>query len=474
MSIISEIVSPARRWFEQDRLRWIKILVISGILLFSVYFVPRIVTGNRRSLILLLLYLSFLGLLVLLRWPAIGLILTIMGGALIPFSGPSGLNVAFIGIALLLGLWLLEMIVRDRKIQLMASRTILPAIIFIVISIIVFVVGQIHWYPFASQAPIDAQIGGLAIFLLSLGTFILAAHILRDMRWLQALTWSFIALGGIYVIGRILGVGSIVDRFYQNGFTAGSMFWTWLVALTFSQAAFNHRLHWRIRVVLWGVLLITLYVAIVPAYDWKSGWIPPLAAIASILGFRYWRRLWILLPLAIIPANYIMTNAIATDRGSYGTRLDAWALVIRIVKVNPILGLGFANYRFYTHLFPYRGVFWTLNSHNQYVDIYAQTGLLGLACLIWLAWEFVRLGWSLRQRAPEGFAQAYVYGVLGGIVGMIISGFFVDWFLPFVYNIGMSGFRSSMLAWLFLGGLVSLEQIVRNKDVTLQGNGPVE
>jgi hypothetical protein len=33
-----------------------------------------------------------------------------------------------------------------------------------------------------------------------------------------------------------------------------------------------------------------------------------------------------------------------------------------------------------------------------------------------------------------------------------------DWILPFFYNIGLTGFRASMLAWIFLGGLVFLEQ----------------
>jgi len=38
--------------------------------------------------------------------------------------------------------------------------------------------------------------------------------------------------------------------------------------------------------------------------------------------------------------------------------------------------------------------------------------------------------------------------------------------VPFFYNIGLSGFRSSMFGWLFLGGLVSLEQMVRKQKLT--------
>jgi hypothetical protein len=50
-----------------------------------------------------------------------------------------------------------------------------------------------------------------------------------------------------------------------------------------------------------------------------------------------------------------------------------------------------------------------------------------------------------------------------------MSGMLVDWFLPFAYNIGLNGFRSSMFAWLFLGGLVSLEQIIdRQRQVSAE------
>jgi hypothetical protein len=34
-----------------------------------------------------------------------------------------------------------------------------------------------------------------------------------------------------------------------------------------------------------------------------------------------------------------------------------------------------------------------------------------------------------------------------------------DWILPFVYNVGFSGFQASVLVWLFLGGLVAVEQM---------------
>ena len=154
------------------------------------------------------------------------------------------------------------------------------------------------------------------------------------------------------------------------------------------------------------------------------------------------------------------------DEYSISTRFDAWLIMAQIIKISPLLGLGFANYYWYTPLFPIRGYAVSFNSHNNYVDIVAQTGLVGLVCFLWFLWEVGRLGWRLRERVPAGFAQAYVYGALGGLAGMAVAGMLGDWVLPFFYNIGLNGFRSSMLGWLFLGGLVSLEQMVRTQKLS--------
>ena len=104
----------------------------------------------------------------------------------------------------------------------------------------------------------------------------------------------------------------------------------------------------------------------------------------------------------------------------------------------------------------------------QYVDLIAQTGILGLACFLWFFGAVGWLGWQLRQRVPDGFARAYVYGAIGGVAGTLVSAAFGDWVIPFFYNINLGGFRASMLSWLFLGGLVALEQIYKRSPALHQ------
>lgn len=71
--------------------------------------------------------------------------------------------------------------------------------------------------------------------------------------------------------------------------------------------------------------------------------------------------------------------------------------------------------------------------------------------------------WRLRQRVTDGFARAYTTAAIGGIVGMLVAGVLGDWVIPFVYNIGLAGFRSAILGWLFLGGVIALAGIKGNK-----------
>ncbi len=381
--------------------------------------------------------------------------------AFVLFAGQGRFNIAIIGVVITIVSWLLAMINRQRKIAIIQSRVNKPIFFLIGVSLVSFGVGMVPWFSFSQTAPLEAQLGGLSIFLLSVGALLVTANLIKEIYVLERLTWVIILLGGVYVLGRLLGdSGYFITRWYHNSIPSGSMFWTWLVALLFSQTLINKSLHHFWRFALLVLLIATFYVAYVINYDWKSGWMPPLVTIAAIMTVRYWR---IARYVAIIVAPpvfyYLSAKAIATDQYSWSTRLDAWLVVLEIAKASPIIGLGFANYYWYARLFPIRGYFIRFNSHNQYIDLIAQTGLLGFIGFIWFFWEETKLGFWLRNRVPEGFPQAYVYGVLGGVAGTIVAAFLVDWVLPFVYNIGMRGFRASVLAWILMGGLVSIERI---------------
>jgi O-antigen ligase len=332
-------------------------------------------------------------------------------------------------------------------------------LVFVAVSCLAFVVGQLPWFNFTRNAPLDAKLGGLALFILAALTFLLAANQVRELVWLQRLTFAFLAIGGLYIFGRMVpGLGQVTRYLFQSQ-AIGGVFWACLPALALGQALFNRDLKLGWRVVLIVLVLAAVYVAYVQNYRWKSGWIPALTGVAVVVWLRN-PRVGLAMALAALPLVWrIVPDLLASDTYSISTRFDAWVILAEIVKVSPIIGMGFGNYYWYTPLFGIRGFDVSFNSHNNYVDIIAQTGVVGLVCLSWFFWETGRLGRELRNRVPTGFPRGYVYGVLGAFVATLVAGMLGDWMLPFVYNVGLAGFRTGVLIWFFLGGLVLLENL---------------
>ena len=456
-------ISLKRRWPHPslpDSRSWLRPLLIAGLLLVSGSLA--FLAATRQATVVLILVIGAGLVLIGLLRPPLGLTAVALAGLIVPYSGPGGLNVTVILVALFLGSWLVQLAVSPGRPLLASSRPVRAVLAFVVIACLAFAVGQLPWFVFAPHAPLVAQFGGFSIVVLSAGTFLLAAHLIRELQWLRRMTWAFLALAALSVLFRSvlpeLGLNT------QDWFRPmGSVFLIWLVAIAFSQAAYNRDLPVGWRLALGGLLLVTLYVQLVLKFADKSGWVPALVCIAAVVGFRSLRAGLALVPVVGLVAWVVAPSVIGSDAYSISTRFEAWEIVAQIIRVSPILGLGFANYYWYTPLFPLRGYLISFSSHNNYVDIVAQAGLIGLACFVWFLWEVGRVGWRLRESAPIGFARAYVYGALGALVGMVVAGMLGDWVLPFFYNIGLEGFRSSMLGFLFLGGLVSLEQLVSRR-----------
>lgn len=414
--------------------------------------------GTQRLFVLLLALLGGATILLLLiRQIRIGFVFLLLASMFVPFSGPGGVNATIFVIALMLVLWLLNMVVVERQFNIIKSRIVLPTVLFILVSILAFGMGQIPWLQFANQAPLDAQLGGFAVFALSLGFMLATAHLIQNTKWLEIIVWGFIGLSMPLVLIRAFDLP--IGQFYRQGFTAQSMLWTWLVALMIGQLLFNGTLSRRFRWLLLIGLLLTFYVAMVKQNDWKSGWVPAALVVVIAVGLKYIKVVRFAIPFMLIGAISLVQYLIASDQYSWDTRVDAWRIVLEISKVSPILGLGFANYYWYVPLFRIRGFYVQFSSHNQYVDIIAQTGVLGLLCCVWLFFEIGRLAWYLMEHLPEGFDKAYSYGTFFGLIGCIMAGFLADWLLPFVYNIGLDGFRASILPWVFFGGLIAIEKI---------------
>lgn len=450
---------------------WFNRLLVAGALALAAA-VP-LQLSTRLQMLLLAALVGAGGVLLLLQAPRLGLVGLVFVALTVPSPRlPGGLNVAVLLLGLLVGLWLFDMAVRRRQIMLFASPMTRPLLVMVAAAALAFVAGQLAWFPTAPHAPLDSQLGGLAIYVLSAGAFLLTAHQFEDLRWLARLTWAFLALGALFIAGWLLpGVDRLTRPLFQFGATANAMLWLWIVTLALSQALFNEKLARPARAALLGLTLATLFVAFVINGEWKSGYLPAFVAVGVLVALRSPKAALLMALVGPVLALYISSQAIASDEYSYSTRLDAWIIVLNMVRESPILGFGPANYYWYTPLFPIRGYAVQFNSHNQYIDIVAQTGLVGLAAFLWFMGSVALVAWRLRWRAPLGFGRAYIHGALAGVAGMLAAGVLVDWILPFVYNIGLNGYRGSMLGWLFLGGVMSIERMVQRQAAATAGTG---
>lgn len=419
---------------------------------------------------------GIVGTFAVLRWPSLGPVGLIVASLTIPFGIGTGtdseINVAIIGVVALFGLWVLDVLLR-RDARLTPWRLYVPLFALPVVATLAFAFGYKPEIPFADVAPLRAQVGGLAIFWISPVALVVVGRQVRGSRWLHALTWVYVVLGGVYIGARLAHISIVTATVFQPGVTNGSLFYVWLVALSFSQAAFNEMLRIPFRLGCAAIAASALYLGFFQVRDWNSGWVPPLVAVGIAILIA---RPRVGGPVAILSAAGLVLNSEAVrglllnDYKQYDilTREAAWTTLIPLIKINPILGLGPANYYWYTPLFTILGWNVRFNSHEQYMDLILQTGILGLVCFVWLVAEVWQLGFSLRSRVRPGFPQAYVYGALGGLAATVVAGFLGDWFLPFVYNIGFVGFRASVLGWIFLGGLIVLHrELYASSDETL-------
>jgi len=407
---------------------------------------------------------------ILIRNPFWGLLILVFASLVIPFSIGTGtksqINTSILLVAFLTGLWLIDMLVFKKTVTIKKSITFIPILLLSLVALLSFLIGQLPWFGNAIKAPIQAQLGGLSLFWLSTAAFLLTAHQIKQTKQLEWLVWTFLLITGILIIIRINPFPtSILNKLSSSGIW-GSMLWVWFVALSLSQLLINNDLRKSSKIFLSISLAIAFFQVYTGMRSWASGWLPVTVTIIVILLFTY-PRLGISLSIIgviiiILKFSSIYNVIMATEEYSAITRWEAWKVIIKMAKENPITGFGPANYYAYSALFPLLGYYVNFNSHSQYFDLLAQTGILGLVFYLWFAAEIFHLGWNLLKINIKGFPKAYVIGVIAGLAGTITSGILGDWVIPFVYNIGLQGFRTSIFPWIFFGGLVSLSFI--NKE----------
>jgi putative inorganic carbon (hco3(-)) transporter len=149
----------------------------------------------------------------------------------------------------------------------------------------------------------------------------------------------------------------------------------------------------------WGSFAIALLV--LWFFAWRKGWLSLQKSFAIVI-------LTVLLAASF--HDTIRTRLVSDDRGAAYSRIPLMDLAFRLIKENPILGVGPNNFAFVIddYITPEFRNAWIYTVHNKYLLIWAETGIVGLLAFLWFVAATLRAAWhcgrsSDRVVAPLGF-----------------------------------------------------------------------
>jgi|GEM_PF-955827 len=132
------------------------------------------------------------------------------------------------------------------------------------------------------------------------------------------------------------------------------------------------------------------------------------------------------------------------------SRLALWGTAGAMFLHHPVLGVGYGNYRsLYNDYLP--GVAPNeLDTHNLYLQLLAETGIIGFAAFFFLIGSFVRIAVKLARNA-DPWCRLLGIGLGGALAATLIHGL-----VDFLFNVSP---QFGGLFWLILAlGLIAYEQ----------------
>ncbi len=297
--------------------------------------------------------------------------------------------------------------------------------------------GRWRWLVYAvAVAAAGNALVGLYIFLGGSG----ADHLLILTRFYRA----FGTFGQPNPFGGFMGIALPVCSMAAWGM-AGRLWTNWRAGKPVNAAQIAQLLAWTAAALLVAVALLA---------SWSRGAWLGTAVAALVLVIALPRRLLhglllaltavalavVLWQMGILPDALVsrLTSSVVdlvaindvrgidAHAGNYAVieRLAHWQAAVEMARDHPYFGVGLGNYS--VRYEQYRLINWQLplgHAHNTYLNLLAETGMVGL--LAYLAyWAFMlRICWSLR-RHPDILARSLGVGLLGCWIYLAAHSFF--------------------------------------------------
>jgi O-antigen ligase len=270
--------------------------------------------------------------------------------------------------------------------------------------------------------------------------FMIAASVVRDKRQAQLLVLTM-ALSTLVVNRSFYDMvgGRDFSRYSDSARYAGQLgyagpngfaaFEVMAAAFFIGIAAYQKKLYLKLATL--GLVATCVY-CILFSFS-RAAYMGLLATLVTV-GFMKERKLLILAAAAVIGWQTLLPPAVQqrismTSQSSFdGQELDSssqarvnlWEDALSLFQESPLLGSGFDTYAFLRRV----GEFG--DTHNYYVKVLVETGLIGLLLYLWMLKEMWFLGYSLARSAEDPFWKAVGLGFVALVTSAILLNFFGD------------------------------------------------
>jgi hypothetical protein len=427
--------------------------------------------------------IGLVGLQYILPRPELAPVLILFAALFLPIELPTGTESRLVD-SLLLTLfftstWVTNMIIIEKRFSLRpspANRPLMALMISILFTLLWSIVFRDPLVTSWKSFPIVQTASAITMIMLP-GAFLLVANHINDLKLLKIMVALVLAAGAISAV-------SWLGRIDFSLVNDGGMFSMLIVGVSAGLAFFIREMVIFRRVLLLMLTAAWIYIRFVLGITWLAGWLPSMI-ILGLLSFRrsklfFFTLLALGLIFILINADYYLGTVLADETDESGhTRMAAWEVNWRVTSKHLLFGTGPAGYAaYYMSYYPKEG----MATHNSFMDVLAQTGLVGTFFVLWfffaLIWQGARLCRRLQGRGD--FAEAMANVALGVTVANLIMMGFGDWLFPFAYTQTIAGFDYAVYSWLFMGVVPLLDHLTKehegnvgldNEAVTTQANG---
>jgi putative inorganic carbon (HCO3(-)) transporter len=184
----------------------------------------------------------------------------------------------------------------------------------------------------------------------------------------------------------------------------------------------------KIKLLSYGLVAITIFATM---YTFSRGAYVAVLFAVLILGILKDRKLLLVLgvfllvwqavvPTAVRERVNMTENSNGQLEASAQERVDLWDNAEKAMIRSPIVGNGFATFQLGEHVDNLK------DTHNWYVKVMVETGIIGLFIALFLLQQLLALSYRLFKRARDPLYQGLGLGLLVAMSSCIVANFFGD------------------------------------------------